>query len=398
MMQFPGELKSAASAGQSRRVAYAEGAMSPGEVTGLASLFPNLVFESVGSAWPDHLAPNTEILIVELDAASVLEIEKAVKFLKTWSSRINVLIGMRHANVAISRALTRAGAADVVPLPATEAAWALGMERLLTRDTSSRGPARKSGQVVAMLKAGGGVGATSLGVQAAYQLAARAGADPKICFADLDLQFGTAALYFDLSEVLTVTDCIAVGDLLDETQFATALGAHKSGIRVLAAPRDATALDALTPALADGLIGGLRRDFALTILDLPPVWTAWTNRALQLADRIVMVTQLSVAHVHLVRRQLSILSLQNLDKVPLTLVCNAVTGDQQNLLSLKAAERALGRSFDVVLPEDMRAMGGATNQGLPLAEVRRGTKLEKSVGQLAERMAMDALVAPQLQR
>ena len=400
MMQFPGDLKSAASmpAGNARRVAYAEGAMSPGEVAALAGLFPALIFEPAGSAWPDHLGHNTEILIVELDATSVLEIEKAVKFLQACPSHLSVLVGMRHPSVAISRALTRAGAADIVPLPATEAAWALGIERLLTRDTAVRNPARKSGQVVAMLKAGGGVGATSLGVQAAYQLAAWAGTNPKICFTDLDLQFGTAALYFDLNEILTVTDCLAVGELLEETQFATALGAHKSGIRVLAAPRDVTALDALTPSLADALMGGLRRDFALTILDMPSVWTAWTNRVLQFADRIVMVTQLSVAHVHLARRQLGILALQNLDRLPLTLVCNAVTGEQQELLSIKAAERALGRAFDIVVPQDVRTMGSATNQGLALAEVRRGTKLEKSVGQLAERMAMDALAAPQMLR
>jgi pilus assembly protein CpaE len=402
-MQFPGELKSAASmpdhsSGHPRRVAYAETAISPAEVATLAGLFPAVVFERAGSPWPERLAQDTEVLILEVDAASVLEVEKAVRFLKTCPPGLRVLIAMRHASVAISRALTRAGAADVVLLPATDAAWALAIERLLTRDNSGRDPTRKSGQVVALLKAGGGVGATSLGVQAAYLLSAKAGAKSKICFADLDLQFGAAALHFDLSEVLTVTDCIAVGELLQETQFATALGAHKSGIRVLAAPRDVTALDALTPSLADGLVSGLRRDFALTIVDLPSVWTAWTNRVLQLADRIVIVTQLSVTHVHLARRQLGILSLQNLDRLPLTLVCNAVTGDQQNLLSIKAAEGALGRPFDIVVPEDVRVMGAATNQGLPLAEVRRGTKLEKLVGQLAERMAMDALAAPQMQR
>ena len=68
------------------------------------------------------------------------------------------------------------------------------LERLLSRDAPGREPGRKQGQIVALLKAGGGVGATSLGVQAAYQLVGRAEADRKICFADLDLQFGTAAL------------------------------------------------------------------------------------------------------------------------------------------------------------------------------------------------------------
>jgi len=399
-MQFPGELKSAASmaSGSPRRVAYIEGAISAGEIATLANLFPSVVFEPAGSASPDKLGHNTEILIIELDAASSPEIERAINFLRNCPPRLSVLVALRHADVASSRALTHAGAADVLPVPGTEAAWALGIERLLARDTSGRGSARKSGQVVAMLKAGGGVGATSLGVQAAYLLAARAGADPGICYADLDLQFGTAALYFDLNEVLTVTDCVAVGELLEQTQFATALAAHKSGIRVLGAPRDMTALDGLTPTLAEALVGGLRRDFALTIMDLPSVWTAWTNRTLHLADRIVLVTQLSVAHVHLARRQLGVLSLQNLNRVPLTLVCNAVNGDQQSLLSIKAAERALGRSFDIIMPEDVRAMSGAVNQGLPISEVRRGTKLEKSLGVLAERMAMDALVASHLQR
>ena len=89
----------------------------------------------------------------------------------------------------------------------------------------------------------------------------------------------------------------------------------------------------------------VRRDFALTIVDLPSVWTAWTSHVLHLADRVVMVTRLSVAHVHLARRQIGILTGQGRDRLPLTLACNAVSGDQQNLLSVKAAERARrGRS------------------------------------------------------
>ena len=226
----------------------------------------------------------------------------------------------------------------------------------------------------------------------------KAGTDRKICFADLDLQFGTAALYFDINEALTVTDCVAVGEVLEETQFATALATHKSGIRVLAAPREATPLDALTPQMVEAMVRGLRRDFALTILDLPSVWTAWSNHALHLADRIVLVTHLSVAHVHLVRRQMAILTMQNLDSLPLTLVCNAVTADQQNLLAIKSAERALGRPFDVVLPEEGRAMGAASNQGLSISEVRRSSKLDKALAQLAERIGADALVASQAQR
>ena len=402
VMQFPGDLRSvtasARASGTAQRVAYVNDVIAPAEVAALASLFPTLVFEPIGTSWPDQFAQGVDILIIGISAASGQQVERAVNFLRNRPSRLQVLVALRDADVVSSRALTRAGAADVIPLPANEAVWALGLERLLVRDASGRDPGRPKGQIVALLKAGGGVGATSLGVQAGYQLAAKAGAEPRICFADLDLQFGTAALNFDLNEALTVTDCVAVGEVLGETQFATALAAHKSGIRVLAAPREATSLDILTPQLVEALVRGLRRDFALTVLDLPSIWTAWTNHALQLADRIVLVTHLSVGHVHLVRRQLNILSLQNLDSLPLTLACNAVTGDQQNLLSIKAAERALGRPFDVILPEDGRAMVAATNQGVPISEVRRGTKLEKAIAQLAEKIGADAFAAPHIQR
>jgi len=402
VMQFPGDLRSVAASarasGNSQRVAYIDEILAPDEVAALSSLFPTLIFEPIRSSWPDHLSQGVEILIIGLSAASGHQVEKAVNFLGKRPARLQVMVALRDADVVSSRALTRAGAADVIPLPANEAVWALAIERLLARDTSGREAGRRQGQIVALLKAGGGVGATSLGVQSAHRLVGRAGTERKICFADLDLQFGTGALNFDINEALTVTDCVAVGEVLEETQFATALASHKSGIRVLAAPREATPLDALTPQLVEALVRGLRRDFALTILDLPSVWTAWTNHALHLADRIVMVTNLSVAHVHLVRRQLGILSLQNLDSLPLTLVCNAVTSEQQELLSIKAAERALGRPFDIILPAEVRAMGAAANQGVSISEVRRGAKLEKALAELADRIGADALAATSTQR
>jgi pilus assembly protein CpaE len=288
--------------------------------------------------------------------------------------------------------LAHAGAADVLPVPASEATLALCLERLLARNAPERGSPGRSGQVVALLKAGGGVGATALGVQLTCVLAERAGKPDRVCFTDLDLQSGVASLYFDLAEALTITDCLAVGEFLQETQFATALATHKSGARLLAGPRELTALDALTPPSTDALISSLRRDFALTIVDLPSVWTAWTDRVLQLADRIVLVTRLSVPHVHLVRRQLRVLELQKLGALPLTLVCNAVTSEEQSMLSLKSAESAIGRPFDIVVPDDKRVMGAAINQGLTLSEVRRGTKLEKAVGLIADEVMAGAPV------
>ena len=135
------------------------------------------------------------------------------------------------------------------------------------------------------------------------------------------------------------------------------------------------------------LIKALRRDFAITLLDLPMVWTAWTNEALQLCDRIVLVTNLSVPHINLVQRQFKVIAAQRLDAIPLTLVCNRVSADQQAVVSLKAAEKALKREFDIVIPEDRRLMNDAIAQGRELSALRRGSKLEKAISELAAVLA-----------
>jgi pilus assembly protein CpaE len=88
-----------------------------------------------------------------------------------------------------------------------------------------------------------------------------------------------------------------------------------------------------------------------------------------------------------------VIAAQGLDSLPLVLVCNAMTSDQQGQISVKAAERALGRGFDVMVPEDARVMDAAINEGQPIASIRRGTKLEKAVGELADKVAMGALTA-----
>jgi pilus assembly protein CpaE len=237
---------------------------------------------------------------------------------------------------------------------------------------------------VGLLKAGGGVGATSLGVQAGAVLSARG---QRVCFADLDIQWGTAAVYLDLADALNVTDCISAGAHLAETNFASRLATHRSGLRVLAAPNEVAPLELLHDRHVDSLLRTLRQEMNLTIVDLPSDWAAWTNHLLHMADRIVVVTRLTVGNLQLLKRQLRMLTNQQLDAKPVTLVCNAVSQEQQQSLPIKAAERALGREFDVVIPDEPRLMREAINQGVEFSALPRSAKLQKSVTAVADRLA-----------
>ncbi len=369
-----------------QRVGVAEGAIGGADrLVALAALFPNVSFEPIGSGWFDGKPDHLDVLIVSAEASRLDEI---IQRLADQRSSKWIVVALRDADVVSTRRLIREGAADVLPAPVSEPALALSLERLLNQGAMVGGERRRTGEIVAVLKAGGGVGATSLAVQACAALASRT--EDKICLADMDLQFGVAGLYLDLPEAVTIADLLATGAALRETPFSTALTTHRSGLKILAGPRELMPLETLAPSHIDGLFDGLRRDFALTVVDLPSVWTAWTNRLLTLADRIVLVTHLSVPHVQRAKRQIQVLATQKLDSLPLVLVCNSVSPEHQASLSIKTAEKALGRPFDVVIPEDERVMTAAINQGLELSAVRHGTKLEKAVLQLADRISTNA--------
>ncbi|HEY7901189.1 MAG TPA: hypothetical protein VIC25_08390, partial [Caulobacteraceae bacterium] len=213
-------------------------------------------------------------------------------------------------------------------------------------------------------------------------IASHGAAEGGVCFADMDVQFGLGAMFLDMTQSMSLTDILEGGGPLEDTPLGQALALHRSGARLLAAPRELMPLEAVTPAQVESLVSALRRDFALTFIDLPTVWTAWTNRALHLCDQIVLITNLSVPHATLVKTQLRMLAAQRLDAVPLTLVCNRVSIDQKGVVSQKAAERSINRDFDFIIPED-RIMADAIAQGCELSQVRTGTRIERAIAELA---------------
>jgi pilus assembly protein CpaE len=372
-------------------VGIVDGAIGGAErFASIAALFPDVRFEPIGPEWTGRKDARFDVVIIGVSASSSGEVEATIKLLHARSITAKVLVTLRDADVTTTRRLVREGAADVLPAPVSEAGLALSLERLLASAAPATAPGRSTGRVVAVLKAGGGVGATALTVQAAATLAKGGGG---VCIADLDLQFGAAGVYLDLPDAVTVTDCLSSGASLLDTPFATALATHRTGVRLLAAPRDIVALETLGPHETEALLTALRRDFALTIVDLPTAWTVWTSYVLNVVDHIVLVTHLSVPHVQAVKRQLRALAAQGLDGRPLTLVCNSLSPDQTQSVSVKAAERALGREFDVVVPEDRRNMTAAINQGVELSAIRTGTKAEKAIAELARRIA-EPVAAP----
>ncbi len=350
----------------------------------LRSLFSNIVFETLGEGWETGEFGGCDVIIIPVDKSRISEVQKLVQRFSAGPLQTKIIAVLENADVSSIRDLVHTGVADVLPEPVTDPSLALSLERILAKQASAPSDGKGHGKIIAFMKAGGGVGATTMGVQLGLLLADRHQTD--VCFADLDVQFGLAEIYLDIPNSISIVECLKSGSNIADTPFPTALAKHSSGLRLLAAPKEVVALDTMTAEIADALMTGMRRDFQTTIVDLPSEWTAWSNQVLQNADHIVLVTHLSVPHVQIMKRQLRVLEAQRLTNRPMTLVCNAVSADHLNALPIKSAERGIGRKFDVVIPEDRRAMLSAVNQGMDASILRHPTKISKSINRLADVM------------
>src|SRR5262249_51459625 len=213
----------------------------------------------------------------------------------------------------------------------------------------------------------------------------------RVCLIDLDLQAQAAGLYLNVDSPLSLVDCLTEPDRIDAMLMKSVVSRHSTGFDVLLAPKSIVPLDRVQPIAIEALLEVARSEYDLVLLDMPPVWTAWSETALANSDLLVLVTQVSVAGVRQARRQIDALSAHKLGALPALIVANRY---QKRLfhreIHLQEAERALGRRFDVCIPSDYKLVSEAVNAGVPLAAVRKRTRLEREIRKLTS-LALEKL-------
>ena len=162
---------------------------------------------------------------------------------------------------------------------------------------------------------------------------------------------------------------------------------HASGLQVIAAPRDITPLDTLSPERALMLAQLAMREFGTVFLDLPSNWTDWSLSLLARADLVLLMTELNVSSLNRARRQLDLIQSQDLGTLDLRVVVNRFEKGLFKLVDQSDLERVLGRPADYLVHREDETMKETIEQGIPMRDVRRRSTLGKDLDKMAESLA-----------
>jgi pilus assembly protein CpaE len=216
------------------------------------------------------------------------------------------------------------------------------------------------GVVTAVIAGKGGVGKTVIAVNIAAALAEKH--PGRVVLVDLSLQFGDVGAALDLPTAHSITELLGENGTSDSDMVRQVL-VQGPGFQVLLAPTSPELADYVSPAHVTDLVATLRADFDHVVVDTPSYLNEVSIHTLELADHLVMVTDLSVTGIKNSRMTRGVLETLEVDPAKVIVVANHRDGAGE--LDRRGAETFLGAHISIEIPFDANLVATSVNKGIP---------------------------------
>jgi pilus assembly protein CpaE len=365
-----------------RRALIAGSATGPGDsINSVLARFgfaPTTVVPDRDSALARMREEHYDLVIIPLqdvDAVELLALEREIR--KDPDVSVIGTAPAPDANL-ILRAM-RAGVHEflVSPPPAEELAGSV--ERLMRRRVADT----KKGELIAIYSGKGGIGTTTIAVNLAHALAS-ARTDSRVALVDLVVAGGDVRVFLNIKPPYDLSHLVAKGKQVDGELLNSILTPVPGGVWALPTSENPEPEELFDGATIGSILDLLRANFAVTVADCEHHLSERTLTALDAADRILLVTDISVASLRSMQRTLGLCKRLGYPDNKLCVVVNRY--QSADVLPLKDAEHLLQRSIYWQLPNDYRLAAAALTKGVPVAVEDPGSKLARSYHDLAVKL------------
>lgn len=255
------------------------------------------------------------------------------------------------------------------------------LERLPPRPVHVSRPGQ-TGRTVAVIAGSSGSGATTLAVNLAAALAPQCGG---ALLVDLNLGGGDAGTLLNLKPVHTLAELCANSERMDQVMFDRSLTHHDTGIALLAPSQSFKEIKQVTPEGVKKALTLGRMRFPIIVADLADFFHAEQEEVLREADVVLVVFRLDFTSLRNTRRTLDYLEQISGVTGKIRLVANRC--GQPNELPAWKVEEALGVPIRHSIPDDVRTVNHANNNGNPAVFETPSSKYARSVAELAATLA-----------
>lgn len=333
-------------------------------------------------------APTPNLIVIEAgnDQHALLRQLDALAELCDPGTKV-VVVG-RFNDIVLFRELIARGISDYMITPIKTLTFIESVSRLYVDPD-----AEPVGRVIAVTGTKGGVGASCLAHNIAWEISREF--DLSTIIADLDLGFGTAGLDFNQDPPQGIAEAIFAPDRLDANLLDRLLSKCTDRLSLLAAPATLDRLYDFDESTFDNVIEIMRASTPLVVLDVPQTWTAWAQRLLVGADDVVLVAAPDLANLRNAKNLVDTLRAARPNDSRPKLLMNMIGVPKRPEISVADFGKALDLEPIGSVPFDPKLFGTAANNGQMLGEVESASKITETVNQVAlELMGRKEIKAP----
>jgi len=323
-------------------------------------------------------APDVAVIAIDANPERAIELIAAIK--REQSECETIVISGSKDGQLILRAV-RAGAREFVDAPVDVQELVSALMRV--SQSSPAGSRAKSGSIIAVAGASGGVGSTSIAVNLACAIATMP--QCTVSLVDLDLSLGDADVFLDAIPEYTLLDVTQNVSRLDLSLLRKSLTKHQSGVFLLPRPVQLHDIDSIRPDEFTKVLKLLQASFSHLVIDLGKSFQHLDVCALKAAEQIILLTQLDLPCLrNVVRLLMSLEAFEGISE-KVRIVVNRY-GLESGEISLKKAEQHIGREIFAQIPNNYSVVSECRNNGIPLLQTAPKAAITQSVQDLANRL------------
>lgn len=286
-------------------------------------------------------------------------------------------------NPNLLRRAMRTGVRDFLTVPINPEEVVAALEKIEQEKRTEHAPAPQ--RLTAVLNAKGGSGATLVASNLSHIMVE--GLKLRVALVDLDLQLGNSALCLNLNPQVGIKEALSASQDIDSVALRAYMTRHKSGLDVLAgAPQDFIEPVATSPEQLDQLLTVIGQNYDHTVVDVPHSIDSLTLSVLARADRVLLVLQQHLTHLHDAKRLVNTLRGYREElEGRLTVVINRY--HKKSSIGVRDIENALGVDFHAKIPNDYKRVCQAEDLGVPLYTHAPSAPISKALRSLARNLS-----------
>lgn len=333
-------------------------------------------------------AGSIDLALVDVDSLDPTTLTAALEALAVSGAAPPVLLVGARLPASLVRMAMRLPHSDVLEPPHTDDQVREAVFGLLDAAGAQQpASAPNNSRCWAIVGAVGGAGATTLSIEFASALAARANRERAVCLIDLHLADGSAAAYLGATAAMGLAEFGPAAERMDAALLAAFTTPIAKGLDLLACPRDPLAFEQISKEAVLRILEIACEAYDFVVIDMPRHRRPWTLEVLGGSDEIFIVSELTVPALLAARALASEVEATLPVGVRTRIVLNRLAARMFGPApSVAEAERALERKAEAGISSDWEAAAASVNLGGPISQHRPKSKIVKDVASLVDRL------------